>query len=47
MGEGSAGTSVWGPESQEEALESLNGPIDIAIDVLFRFFFARYFYLEK
>ena len=28
-----------GPESQERGCESLKGPIALAIDVLFRFFF--------
>jgi hypothetical protein len=33
-GRGLAGTSVWGPESQERACESLKGPISLAIDGL-------------
>jgi hypothetical protein len=34
----STGTSVEGPESQEEASESLKGTIALAKDVLFCFF---------
>jgi hypothetical protein len=33
------GTLIWGPESQEGACESLKGPIALAIDVLFLFFY--------
>ena len=32
---GSADTSVWGPESQKGAYESLMGTIALGIDVLF------------
>jgi hypothetical protein len=31
-----------GPESQEEACESLKGPVALAIDVLFRFFYISF-----
>ena len=40
--EGSAGTSIWDPESQEGACESLKGPVALAIDVLFRFFYISF-----
>ena len=40
--EGSAGTSIRGPESQEGACESLKGPVALAIDVLFRFFYISF-----
>ena len=36
--EGSVGTSVRGPESQEGACESLKGPIALVIDILFWIF---------
>ena len=33
-----------GPESQEGACESLKGPVALAINVLFRFFFKYFFF---
>ena len=40
---GSAGRSVRGPESQDEAREYLKDPIDLAIDVLFEVFHIIFF----